>query len=401
MLKFSGAEYLMMDIAARFGLDKEDWDVRLKWFHENKTKLRELVPQAEEPAQFLAAIIAYEKSLRGEPTGFTISLDCSASGTQLFSLLSGCKKTAELCNVIHTGKRVDAYTLVYQEMKRRLASNGSISRKDVKQAVMCHFYGSKEIPKKVFGEDTAELKAFYDVISELAPGANQLNEDAINIWNPEALMHEWIMPDGFHVKIKVMDTVKETVHFDGSNFDVIKQVNQPVAKSVSLSAHIAHTTDGLVVRELVGRCNYDYDHISALTKATVLGSSTTRGKDIKLMRLLELARSSMFYSVRLFNYMDADNMGLLSQQELQHMKWMMGTMLQHKPFEVITIHDAFKCLANYGNWLRIHVIDIYGQIADSELMSHIASHITKKKVQVAKLSYDLGDLVRASEYIVS
>ena len=30
--EFSGKDYLRIDIANSFGLDKEDWDVRLAWF---------------------------------------------------------------------------------------------------------------------------------------------------------------------------------------------------------------------------------------------------------------------------------------------------------------------------------------------------------------------------------
>lgn len=403
MLKFSGAEYLMMDIAARFGadMDKAEWDVRLKWFNQNKTKLRELVPQAEEPASFLAGVIAYEKALKGEPTGYTIQLDASASGMQILALLSGCKKSAQLCNIVNNGKRNDAYTLIYDALKKLVSSQGMVTRKQAKIAVMTSLYGSKQEPKNIFGDETPELAAFYTTMKSEAPGAWQLNEDIIGLWQPEATVNEYPLPDGFEVKLKVIKTIQEEVFMDGQKYLITKHVNEATEFGVSLGANVVHSIDGMIVREIVGRCNYDHDHISSLVKATVLGSSTTRGKDIKLMRLLELARNSMFYSVRLFNYMDTDNMGLLSQEELLHVRSTMNAMLQHKPFEVLTIHDCFRVLPNNGNWLRYHAIQVYGQVADSELMSHIASHITKKKVQVAKLSYDLGDLVRASEYIVS
>ena len=76
-------------------------------------------------------------------------------------------------------------------------------------------------------------------------------------------------------------------------------------------------------------------------------------------------------------------------------------MLKHKPFSVLCIHDCFRCLPGYANWLRMHVISIYGQIADSNLIGSIASQILCRTVNVAKLDNDLGDMVRNSEYIIS
>ena len=78
--QFTGREYLKIDIANNFGLDKEDWNVRLAWFDENEGRLDTLVKQAEEPALFFAGVEAWKKVCKGEPTGYPISLDATSSG---------------------------------------------------------------------------------------------------------------------------------------------------------------------------------------------------------------------------------------------------------------------------------------------------------------------------------
>ena len=135
MQLFSGKEYLKIDIANNFGLDKEDWDVRLAWFDENEARLDTLVKQAEEPALFFAGITAWKKVCKGEPTGYPISLDSTASGLQLLAVLTGDRKAAALCNVVDAGRRMDAYTALYQSMLDRIGEGAKISRKDTKQAI--------------------------------------------------------------------------------------------------------------------------------------------------------------------------------------------------------------------------------------------------------------------------
>lgn len=80
MIKLTGLEYLKADMAANFGLDKANWDKRIAWFDSNETQLASLVQKAKKPAQFYAGLLAYQDFLEGNPSGYTISLDATASG---------------------------------------------------------------------------------------------------------------------------------------------------------------------------------------------------------------------------------------------------------------------------------------------------------------------------------
>lgn len=136
MQEFTGMQYLMINTANNFGLDKEDWSVRLDWFKNNEQQLESLVKQADEPALFYAAVKAYRTAQRGEPIHYPISLDGTSSGLQILACLTGDRKAAELCNVVDVGCRQDAYQAVYKHMLSKLGGKAVLAKKDVKQAVM-------------------------------------------------------------------------------------------------------------------------------------------------------------------------------------------------------------------------------------------------------------------------
>ena len=53
------------------------------------------------------------------------------------------------------------------------------------------------------------------------------------------------------------------------------------------------------------------------------------------------------------------------------------------------------------NYVRQNYIDIFAQIADSDMLSAIASQISGKRISVAKLSNDLSKYIRQSNYMLS
>jgi len=136
MQTFTPTEYLMIDIAGNFGLDKESWTDRISWFQTNEPLLKNLIDQAEEPALYYAGVQAYRTASQGKPISYPISLDATASGAQILAILVGCSKSASLCNVISTGDREDLYTNIYEIMCARLGTVSKIDRADVKQAIM-------------------------------------------------------------------------------------------------------------------------------------------------------------------------------------------------------------------------------------------------------------------------
>lgn len=334
---FTGKQYLKIDIANNFGLDKENWDTRLAWFDDNEHRLMDLLRQAEEPALYYAGIQAWEKVKEGKPSSYPISLDATASGIQLLACLSSDRKAAQLCNVVDAGKRMDAYTHLYEEMIHAIGGSAKIDRKDTKNAIMTFFYNSTAVPKRVFGEGDL-LNCFYDTMESNAPGPWEITNTMLAIWDNTRLIYDWVLPDNFHVKFKVMGTVTSTVNFLNKPYEVTVTENMPIEEGRSLGANTTHSIDGMVVREMVRRCNYDIKQIENIQKwidRGVNGTSKSRQNDRMVVTLMEHYKASGFLSARILDYLDPANMGHVDMVALQDML----DYLPAKPFEVLTIHD--------------------------------------------------------------
>lgn len=397
---FTARQYLMIDISNNYGLDKEDWDVRLDWFKTNEHQLDALLTTAEEPALYYAGVKAYRDVLAGKPIGYPISLDATSSGIQILSVLTGDRSAAQLCNVIDTGHREDAYTNIYNMMLARTGGSSKINRKDTKQAIMTSFYTSTAMPKKVFGEGEL-LALFYEILQTVAPAAWELNQTMPTLWNPEALSHDWILPDNFHVKTKVMDTVSEKVHFDEQPFDVTYRVNQPQEQGRSLGANATHSIDGLIVREMVRRCNYDpkkIDELCTLIENSDVGGMSAKTHDDRMVMVLwDRYNETGYLSARILDHLNEDNFGLVAPSVISDLL----ESLPAKPFKIMTIHDAFRCLPQYGNDLRWQYNLQLKLIAESDILSSIISQLVGRRVQIGKLDPTLHLDIMESNYALS
>ena len=341
MERFTGKQYLMIDIANSFGLDKATWDERLEWFKQHENRLDEMLPQAENPAMYYAGVQAWESVKHGVPIGYPISLDATSSGLQILAALTGDRSAAELCNVVSTGKREDAYTNVFDIMVDRLVNRlgqhgGNISRNDCKQAIMTSLYGSVAVPKEVFGEGI-QLKIFYEVMKECAPAAWELNEAFLAMWNPDALSHDWVLPDNFHVHVKVMTQKKEVVQFMNEPYDTYHMVNQPTEEGRSLGANCIHSIDGMIVREMTRRCDYNVDTVLRVIEAlNQEGNDRADTKDGKMV--VELWGHYMecgFLSARILDYLTKETIELVHKETI----WELINSLPEKPFKLIAVHQ--------------------------------------------------------------
>ena len=132
---FTGIEYLKIDIASSFGLDKEIWENRIAWFNQNEHQLDQLVSQADEPAMFYAGVQAYRDVMAGKPIGYMASLDATSSGLQILACLTGDRHTASLCNVVDIGYRENAYAAFHDAMVQKTGLGAGVTLDMAKQAI--------------------------------------------------------------------------------------------------------------------------------------------------------------------------------------------------------------------------------------------------------------------------
>jgi hypothetical protein len=245
------------------------------------------------------------------------------------------------------------------------------------------------------------LDVFYETLQEYAPGAWELNEAMLALWDPEALSNDWILPDNFHVHIKVMTTVKENVHFLNKPYEVSYSVNAAMEGGRSLGANMTHSIDGMIVREITRRCMYNpvsISRVATILKHGQLTRNKTETSDDKLVKTLwQHYEQSGFLSARILDHLNDYNVKFVDVNVVLDLI----DTLPKKPFQVIAIHDCFRCLPNYANDLRYQYNLMLSQIAKSELLSYLISQIVKRPVKIGKLDDNLHKDILETNYALS
>lgn len=400
--QFTGSQYIKIDIANNFGHDKLKWDERIEWFDQNESQLDTLVGKADSPALFYAGIQAWKAYKAKEPSGYPISLDATSSGLQILACLLGDRKAASLCNVVDTGKREDAYTLVYEWMLQRLGGQVHLDRDPVKRAIMTSLYGSKAEPEKVFGSTPGLLELFFEAMGTLAPGVWQLNTAFLGMWNPQALSYHWTMPDNFHVHTKVMGTVTEEVKYEDSLYDITHKENLPQKEGRSLGANITHSVDSYIVRELTRRCDYDKEQIMRVKVSLCAaegGTPDMEDPDTQMVSTLwnHYLKTGLL-SARIFDHLNEDSVSVITDRAVV---WELIYSLPKKPFKVLSIHDCYRILPSYGNDVRKQYSLLLAELAKGRLLDHIISMVLGRPVALGKIDDDLWKDVVETNYALS
>jgi hypothetical protein len=412
---YTAWQYLLIDAANQFGLDKLTFEQRIEWATKMLADLETLAQDAPKKTLplYIKAVMAIRKAQQGIPTGHMVGLDAICSGMQVMSALTGCIDGAKATGLVDTGVRPDAYTAVTTEMKSILGAAVDVSRDDAKNAVMTSFYGSKLRPKVIFGEGTPELDAFYEAAHRTAPGAWELLQDLLASWQPYALEHAWKLPDGYDARIKVMKKQESRIEvdeLDHASFTYEYYVNEGTKKGLSNVANMTHSMDAYVLREMHRRCNYDRETILVAFNA-IATERLNRSEQDRTTDGLSLSTEVDYYkeqyersglaSAVILPHLNETSVQCLSDEHLQALASIGRGMLAHKPFELVTVHDEFKAHANHCNQLRWHYKEILAEIADSGVIHDLMSQVYQRSVTFQRLSSDLGSHIRNSNYALT
>jgi DNA-dependent RNA polymerase len=412
---YSGWQWLLIDAATHFGLDKLTFEERIQWTLDHLHELENLASEADTKPLYVKAVMAIRKAQKGLPTGHLVGVDGCCSGIQMMSVLTGCIAGATATGLVDPNKRADAYTDCTAAMNALLAKNNTVvnvARKQAKEALMTVMYGSKAKPKEIFGEDTPELHAFYQAAQEIAPGAWQLLQELLSSWRPWALMHRWVMPDGFDARIKVMEKVTtriEVDELDHASFTYEYYENIGSKSGLSNAANVVHSVDSYVLRTMHRRCNYNREiaeYAQQLIEIEMIrrhldGQPNVVVPQGKAGYYVEHYNRSGIADVVILPYLDATNIEQLSQAHLEKLAEIVNGMLQYKPFELVTIHDDFKAHPNNVNWVRWQYKEILADISESKLIDDLLSQIYGIPGTFQRLSNNLGSLIRQSNYALT
>ena len=417
MEMFTGYEYLLIDAANCWGLDKELFGPRIQWAESNLDNLEAIAKDAENYPRFMKSVMAIRKAQRGIATGHLVGFDACCSGIQIMSAITGCEAGANATGMIDPNRRADAYSDCTLEMNAILGGILNVSRKDAKQALMTAMYASRRQPKMIFGEDTPELSAFYQAVQKICPGAWELLQDLLASWQPWALKHQWKLPDGYDAVVKVMKKIEdqprnriEVDELDHATFTYIWYENEGSEKGLSNVANVIHSIDAYVLRCLIRLCNYDHQlitYVNSVVELELLARSCGEGatpvveRDEKLDYYISQYTRSEMPDITIAQHLTEFNVGQCSTKHLQQLRTIMESMLAYKPFEIVSIHDEFQCHANNMNHLRQQYINVFAMLADSEILADILGQLHGCTGKYPKRSKNLAQKIRGSNYMLS
>lgn len=159
--------------------------------------------------------------------------------------------------------------------------------------------------------------------------------------------------------------------------------------------------DGMIVREMVRRCSFNIDRVLAVLNALECRDpwehSGAKEERAIVNKLWKHYMESGFLSARILDHLSHRSIDLVDKDVIQDLI----DSLPEKPFEVLTVHDAFRCLPNYGNDLRKQYTLLLSDIARSDLLSFLMSQLAGEDVPVTKLDPDMWGDVLETEYALS
>lgn len=391
--ELTGLEYLMADIACKHdkAYEKEQWDKRLLHFSEIDFKDPDTFKYASNPVGLRAAYVALKDAAQGKESGYTISLDAASSGLQLLSLLVSCPTSWKLCG--GDENILDSYMHIYMSLQM----DAILDRKDVKQCIMTALYGSTAQPKALFGEN---VDVFYDAMEHLAPGAWDLNLGIQELWDEiDGTTYDWYLPDNFYCCIETHD--KELVNFKflDEDYQVVQKVNERPRFHKGLGPNLIHSIDGMIVREMYRRCQYTtqtMERVLGLISDQTQGGIT--GKSTQMVQTLwDYYLETGFLTVRILDYLYEDTMGLVDMNVIRELVKTMPLT----PFQLITVHDCFRCHPNYGNDLRRQYNTILADLNDSNILGFICSQVAEQDVGARKVGVIPRDVILNANYTLS
>lgn len=255
------------------------------------------------------------------------------------------------------------------------------------------------------------LATFYQAAFTVAPAAFELMSALLDTWQADTLSHNWVMPDNFHVNIKVMQSKECRVEVDElghTTFTTHIKINQGSKKGLANVANTIHSIDGYLLRSVIRRASFNEDEVSnALCAIKGVLHERANGKSTEavcpsadLQNMLNIYEYSKMLDTSIINYMDVENIDSVPTELLVKLNVTLTKMLELGSSPVLTVHDAFGSHPNHCNAVRYWYKEIMAELAESNILEFIVSQITKNEVKYVKKSQTLAAKIRESNYSI-
>lgn len=409
---YSPKQWLLIDLASMYGLDKKEFDERLQWGRdvlpdiqkctdivELKAAITPYLDTADEPEMFTACSIAIWDAVNGTKNGYVLGLDAASSGPQLLSLLTRC--IVGMMNTGAIGSVVpDLYTTILANVK-----GFNTTRTKVKKATVPYVYGSKATPEKVFTDHYPQFVAAY---AATVPGAEWAKNELINSWDERVTYHQWVMPDGAIAYCTVVGTKDTKGPFGGFTYtyrhDVITPKDRGEEGTKSNAANVTHSYDAYVLREMHRRC--DYDPIKVHKAITAINHHLEHGSNfcnLKLRELSALAQRFNTVSVVGLEFIRKYEMSDIPTEYLTKLRDSLSALLCYQPFQLRTIHDEFGSLANHTNRMRYWYNEIIVEAYESTWLMDTIEDLTgvSHHSKLAPVDPNISQLIRENKYAIN
>ncbi len=423
----SGLEALKIDIVNSFGHDKLTFKDRLTIF-DTKIKPRikknttadylvKLVQELkfDEPELGFVGLLAYIDYLNNRASGYMVSFDATASGIQLMSALMGDEEGMRMTNLIDN-QRHDVYTEIYEVVKEywkvKQNSELNLSRSDIKKAIMVMMYGGYKSVMNILGNDRKLYFAILAICNHYIKGASVLKDILLNCISTKVTSYTVVAPDGFTMVNPILVNYQETrVSPKIGKFTVKYKDLGTVENYKGNAANLIHCLDGLIMREVISRCNY---------KHYIL----TKMRDILIEYYTSDAKKPTGINPYYSNETDIFKKSFLSIEDLEEMVYnynfksflfhadrsvvdkvarIVNIMLSYSPFEVLGVHDCFKTLPSNVNYVRFWYKEVIAELMEGNVLNDMIKQLpehTAYMKYIKPIKPKLIDMVRKSNYAI-
>lgn len=241
-------------------------------------------------------------------------------------------------------------------------------------------YGSTSTPEAVFAFN---VDLFYETMESMVPGAWDLNLGLQDLWHMiSGSQYSWVLPDNFHACIETKTKVLIPFKFMDNDYAVPTKVDGRPEFHKGLGPNLIHSVDGMVVREMYRRCMYNPQTIARVEHAMQHPRTAERfPKSAEMVnQLWHHYQETGFLSARILDYLYEDTIMLVDHKVITNLI----ASMPGKPFQLVSVHDCFRCHPNYGNDLRRQYNTIMADINDSNLLNSMCCQVANKKIKTKK-----------------